>query len=122
MNFYLRKFKKIKLEENNEFAKSDLKNGMVVELRNGIRYIVIDNCLANWDSFSYLRFYNNKLVNFHSRDETIVKVYDKIKYFEELQETKILEEKLLWQRSEFKEVTMAEIEEKFGCKVKIVKE
>lgn len=27
-----------------------------------------------------------------------------------------------WQREEIKEVTMAEVEEKFGCKVKIVKE
>lgn len=28
----------------------------------------------------------------------------------------------IWKRSEVKEVTMAEVEEKFGCKVKIVKE
>ena len=28
--------------------------------------------------------------------------------------------KLLWERKEIKEVTMAEVEEKFGCKVKIV--
>lgn len=27
-----------------------------------------------------------------------------------------------WQREEVKEITMAEVEEKFGCKVKIVKE
>ena len=30
--------------------------------------------------------------------------------------------KLLWQREEYKEVTMKEIEEIFGCKVKIVGE
>lgn len=28
----------------------------------------------------------------------------------------------LWEREEVKEVTMAEIEEKFGCKVKIIEE
>ena len=30
--------------------------------------------------------------------------------------------RLLWKRKEYKEVTMQEIEEKFGCKVKIVEE
>ena len=30
--------------------------------------------------------------------------------------------KLLWERKEYKEVTIKEIEEKFGCKVKIVEE
>jgi hypothetical protein len=103
-------------------TKSDLKNRMVVELRNGTRYVVIDNYLTNWFSSSYLQFYNDKLLSYRKKDETIIKVYDKIEYFEELQETEILEKKLLWQRSEFKEITIEDIEKKFGCKVKIVKE
>jgi hypothetical protein len=117
-------------ETMKDFTKSDLENSMVVECRNGEKYIVIDdkiistigyNCLSNYneDLTTILSTYKNENITVfkegHSKYD-IMKVYNKVLCidFNTLQ--------LLWERSEVKEVTMAEVEEKFGCKVKIVKE
>ena len=52
----------------------------------------------------------------------IAKVYEKTICLLNLEKDLPFEMDILWERSEVKEVTMAEVEEKFGCKVKIVKE
>ena len=103
-----------------EFTKSDLKNRMVVEYRNGERRMVVDNVLVGNTLFGYLEEYNDDLTNKEFSILDIMKVYDVICNLEALISPRCL--RLLWQRSEVKEVTMAEVEEKFGCKVKIVKE
>lgn len=101
------------------FTKSDLKNRMVVECRNGNKYIVIDGMLLSTNDYSWLLSYNENLTMKQGLSEfDIMKVYNRANSlgFNKYMLT------LLWQRSEVKEVTMAEVEEKFGCKVKIVKE
>ena len=113
-----------------DFTKSDLKNRMVVEFRNGKKYIVIDNKLLAITGYKYLYFYNEDLTTTPITCEApvesgekvsnfdIMKVYDQVNSLD-FNENKL---KLLWERSEVKEVTMAEVEEKLGCKVKMVKD
>ena len=112
------------MEKN--FTKADLKDGMIVEYRNGRMRLVFGKKL--YDTFYIIA---NELINY---DETlcarfsslgkaydIVRVYDKSNWYSGFEN---IQSKLLWERkeeSEVKEVTMAEVEEKFGCKVKIVK-
>ena len=99
--------------------KSDLKNQMVVECRNGQKYMVVDYIILCNSGFIDLLNFDDKLkyVGFSKLD--IMKVYDKIYRLDLLDNPECLA--LLWERSETKEVTMKEVEEKFGCKVKIVK-
>ena len=102
--------------------KSDLKNRMVVEYRNGERRMVVDDMLMGDSQYGELRCYDDNLncsVDDDMVEYDIVKVFDKINTFREKNSKYLV---LLWDRSEVKEVTMSEIEEKFGCKVKIVKE
>lgn len=105
-----------------EFTKADLKDRMVVELGDGEDYLVVDGLLLSDSGFMRLSRYRNDLtISDSSAKWDIVKVYD---------QTNTLPPfgafapppQLLWERKEVKEVTMAEVEEKFGCKVKIVKE
>lgn len=105
-----------------EFTKADLKNRMVVEYRNGERRIVVDDMLMGEGQFGNLKEYDDDLIFIKGSDMRgldIVKVFDKINALIERKGKYLV---LLWVRSEAKEVTMSEIEEKFGCKVKIVKE
>ena len=81
-------------------------------------------------SWSKLIYYNEDLTynnndmyvsNIFAKENEIVKV--EIPYhpyaFMDLNYERYMR-KLLWKREEIKEVTMAEVEEKFGCKVKII--
>ena len=104
-----------------EFKKSDLKNRMVVAYRDGRRRMIVDDLGIGDNGFLTLCSYDNNLnytKNNHLLD--IVKVYDKVNTLKGIEHNGLLN--LLWERSEVKEVTMTEVEEKFGCKVKIVKE
>jgi hypothetical protein len=107
-----------------EFTKADLKNGMVVEQRGGTRKIVINDRLIGYDSFGELKNYEDNLLKkvlLGSSDLDIVKIYQPTNTLYDFIEGTNL--KLIWQRQEkpnYKEITIAEIEEKFGCKVKIV--
>lgn len=96
--------------------KSDLKNRMIVEIRRGDRFIVIDNILVGRNTWSDLAYYKDDLTDPKYDSFDIVKVYDQVNYINKYKKINTL-----WERSEVKEVTMSEIEEKFGCKVKVVK-
>ena len=115
---------------------SDLKTGMIVTLRNGDEYVVFrdfsdlyteaTSIICNGKSWTNLCYYSDGmkcssgcLGNMHD----IVKVeipYHPYSFFDLTREKH--RRKLVWKEESVKEVTMAEIEEKFGCKVKIVKE
>lgn len=101
-----------------DFTKADLKNRMVVECRNGGRYMVVDDRLLSNDGFNFLYSYDEDLIikNREVKEYDIMKVYAKITILDLESANDIL-----WERLEVKEITMSEIEEKFGCKVKIVK-
>lgn len=98
-------------------TKADLKNRMVVECRNGEKYIVIGDKILSTKGHNWLLDYNEDLTSELGLPEyDIMKVYDKVFSLDFNKD--MLE--LLWERKEVKEVTMSEVEEKFGCKVKII--
>ena len=120
---------------------SDLKTGMIVTLRNGDEYVVFKDycvsdvtapycksgiiCNAKEHTWTSLENFNEEMKCTNSilgADFDIMKVeavshpysFSDIGYEKHKRKT-------LWSGI-VKEVTIAEIEEKFGCKVKIVKE
>lgn len=107
-----------------EFTKADLKTGMIVEHRDGERYMVIGDRLVSEDDCYKISDYNNdlKISNLCLSDSDIVAVYNVNTYvlddisdiFADVCLTTI------WRREEVKEMTVAEIEKQLGYKVKIV--
>lgn len=123
-------FGKEENEMNKEFTKSDLKTGMIVETREGIKYVVLLNAcmfgdlIVNGNDLCWngLSNYNDELIEHHGYNELdIVKVYKpKHPYTIHTFEEDALE--LIWEREEYKEMTIAEIEKELGYSIKIVKE
>lgn len=106
---------------------NDLKTGMIVETRDGNSYIVMRDFVDSGDvlagfsdstditnSYMELSDYKQDMKHDELSGLDIMSVY--ISYLHCID----IPKKLLWEREEYKEVTMQEIEEKFGCKVKIV--
>ena len=109
--------------------KSDLKNGMTVELANGNRRLVmmIDGELILLGECSSLEadYYREDLTNEYSEKLDIVKVYKNVPTSLE----RMLEEsdRLLWQREDnTKEISTSEafriLKELYGCDVKIMED
>ena len=106
---------------------NDLKTGMIVKLRNGDYHIIMRDFIDDGDILAGLSC-NNKILGTwtslsnYNQDMTrsgvpyldIVSVYASYPYSADTPT------RLIWERNEYKEVTMKEIEEKFGCKVKII--
>ena len=114
-----------------EFTKSDLKNRMVVELGSGDRYILIDDRLLSKAGFLWLNThadkngalhqgYNDDLTMDSGANWDIVKVYEEVNSLNIDDDHPLYSLSLLWERNSIKEVTMAEVEAKFGCRVKII--
>ena len=114
-----------------EMTKSDLIAGKhVVETRDGDKYLIFDSeegkfMYGIYDGFMDLERYHEDLTRM-SGDKSfdIMKVYE-LKYRTSQNSIKAYSEQrltLVWEREEPKEMTMAELEEKLGYKVKIVKE
>lgn len=106
---------------------NDLKTGMIVKTREGKYHIIMRDFIDQGDILAGLSYDNrisNSWINLskYNQDMThseipsldIVDVYASSVYSADTPT------KLLWERKKHKEVTMQEIEEKFGCKVKIV--
>jgi hypothetical protein len=106
-----------------EFTKANLKNRMVVEYRNGERRMVVDNMLIGYSQRGDLNNYNDDLSHkgTFSKGLDIVRIYPEINVFRKKYDKTELAMPI-WERPEVKKITMSEVEEKFGCKVKIVKE
>ena len=112
-----------------EFTKADLKDGMVVEYRNGERRIVLGGVLYSETKDSKLCFYDENLLD-NCMDENftgfdIMKVYD-VKYhksFKTLFDDDNL--RLVWEREEVKVKRMTieemrqKLEELTGEKIEI---
>ena len=107
----------------------DLKTGMIVTTRNGDSHIVMRDFVDSGDilaglsdsnditnSYIELSYYKQDMKNNVLSGLDIMSVYTSYLHCIDIPK------KLLWQREEYKEVTMKEIEEMFGCKVKIVEE
>ena len=94
-----------------EFTKSDLKDGMVVEYRDGDRRLVIDKYLIGKNAYYELSTYNENLEDKYPR-LTIMKVF-KIRQRAILE--RILDDdnlELIWERTEPKKMTIEEMRQK----------
>lgn len=113
-------------------TKYDLKPGMVVEVKNGKKYLVLQN--HEDDSLFLagvvigevynLTGYDKEMVYQHDSSMTIVKVFSitiAVSLFNLLQ-LEYAPLKLLWERYTPKEMTITEIENILGYPVKIVEE
>lgn len=122
--------------EKNIMKKSDLKNGAIVETRNGNKYILLFNCCNRGDredlfislnSGGYLNFshYNENLKCCSDKDFDIMKVCQN-DYVGDNIRSHILkrnEDDWTWIREEETVMTISEIEEKLGISnLKIKKE
>lgn len=101
-----------------QFTKEDLQSGMIVELRNGIKYLVVNNretkFLLGIDDYHLLDNYDDNL-NCRVKGFDIVKVYThkctgSLKFI--LEHNK---HKLIWQRKVV--ITKQEIADKFGVNI-----
>lgn len=88
-----------------EFTKSDLKNRMVVECRNGEKYIVIDDILLSMFGHINLNDYNEGLRIKTIREEPYLAEYDIMKVYDQVFSLDFSKNisKLLWDRSEVEE-------------------
>jgi hypothetical protein len=106
------------------FTKADLKDGMVVEYRDGRRRMVLGDNLIGEHGHAPLRDYNENLEEENYPEETIEKVYkSKATLINCLFYDTILE--IIWERPKeelAKKMTVAEIEKELGYKVEIVSE
>lgn len=106
------------------FTKADLKDGMVVEYRDGRRRMVLGDNLIGENGHAPLRDYNENLEEENYPEETIAKLYrSKAEYIHTVFQDYNLT--LIWERPEeepAKKMTVAEIEKELGYKVEIVSE
>ena len=109
----------LELLTENHFTKFDLKNKMVVELKNGLKGIIVDNLIIGKNFFSDLSKYNDDLTNF-GKNLDIVAVYEPWAYmgFEDYLNDNNLA--LVWKREELVKMTKEEIEEELRYKIEII--
>lgn len=107
----------------------DLKTGMIVTTRNGNSYIVMRDFLGDISVLAGIS--DNKTISrqwinmiWYEQDLTCTDIsrLDIISVYSSDPCDIDIKKGLIWERKEYKEVTMHEIEEKFGCKVKIVED
>lgn len=107
------------VEVTPSFTKADLKPGMVVEVRDGARYLFVNEIFVS--SGGYLQFisYNDDLTHATYDCLDVVKIFNTrgTEFGNILHDHHI---DLIWEREEIKEMTVSEIEEKLGFKVKVI--
>lgn len=97
---------------NKEFTKADLKDGMVVEQRNGDKKMVISEALIGEDGYSDQNCFREDLTHRYFKDLDIVGVYAIQEYnnFADMLSDYNLE--LIWERKEPKKMTVEEMRKK----------
>lgn len=106
--------------EKVEFTKSDLKNGMVVEYRNGKRRVVVEDKVIDEYGHMLISDFNDAFEHCCLGDGCAIdKVYkSKAGYLSAYFDDENLE--LIWERNPAKKMTIAEIEKELGYKIEIV--
>lgn len=107
-----------------EFTKADLKDGMVVEYRNGERRLVLGDRIVGNNGYNLLGSYNETLedIQLHEKQYDIVRVYQSRHIsISQIFSDSYLE--LIWERNETKKMTAEEmrkkLEELTGEKIEI---
>lgn len=118
-------------EKEKQFTKSDLKNGDIVELRNGQRYVYIEKYN---DRFIYSTDSDEVIVNLKDGEYSRLANYDDDLRYKgrgncEYDIMKILDmsefyrkQKWTWEREKTEEMTLEEVCKELGRDIKIVKE
>ena len=118
-------------EKEKQFTKSDLKNGDIVELRNGERYVYIekyndrfiystdsDEVIVNLEDGEYSRLGNyDDDLRYKGRgncEYDIMKILDMSEFYKKPEWT--------WERKKTEEMTLGEVCKELGRDIKIVKE
>ena len=99
-------------------------SGNVVETREGNKYLIVNDGAMRLDGEGFIRKSETKddLTGMNFLQFDFMKVYKMTQLTAFNYIEKYGELKLIWQREEkVKEVTMAELEKQYGCKVKVVK-
>lgn len=104
------------------FTKDMLENGMIIKNREGEFRLVLNNCLIGEIHYGTLDDYSTDLRSITSSNFDVMEVYTMIHVLKDINPNNrvTVDKNPIWVREEIKEVTMAEVEERFGCKVKIV--
>lgn len=96
-----------------EFTKADLKDGMIVEYRNGGRRIVVGDVLYGKTGYGKIAFYSENLLESNEFSEIdIMRVYE-TKYNQGL--CALFDDdnlRLIWKREEVKRMTVEEMRQK----------
>lgn len=101
------------------FTKSDLKDGMVVEYRDGGRALVLGDWLFDETSCLLIENFNDNFENCYDGKNSVDKVYTSNAHsLSEYFDNNML--KLIWKRNPVKKMTIAEIEKELGYKIEIV--
>lgn len=101
---------------NKEFTKADLKDGMVVEYRDGDRLLVFGHKLLDDNNFDFINDIADDLTDkkYKDKDFDIMKVYkvniENVKKLSDILKHENLE--LIWERSEPKKMTTEEMRQK----------
>ena len=113
--------------EFDKFDKSDLKTGMVVETKNGNKYMVYGDRLVRSNYFNKLSCYDNDLKNKDNEDYDIIRCFDInsacINCIEDILNI-IGGKKILWERKPEEKIISSDealkiLKEHYGCGVKI---
>lgn len=107
-----------------EFTKSDLEDGMVVELNDGTRMVVCRDKFIGTSCFVNIKNFDEDLNNENSEDYSVRKVYRSFSLcLRDVFDDECLE--LIWERHDeskteiIKDMTVSEIEKELGYKVRI---
>lgn len=110
--------------EDTEMTKKDLENGMVVETRDGDRYLVIEKSgVINFMNLDGTNHFVEKRMEDDMTFQGLCDCCDIMRIYRggvTLNDCKTTKD-LLWERKEPKEMTVAEIEAALGYPVKVVK-
>ena len=114
----------ITIVEYKEDSKMELKEGMIVECRNGNRYLLrkrnSELMCSNFDGW-FTATYNEKLNEngYYGEDFDIMKIYEpRANVLRNLFDDKYLT--CIWERKEPKKMTLAQISEALGYEVEVV--
>lgn len=95
-----------------EFTKSDLKDGMIVEYRDGRRRLVVNNFLIGKEGYYNLNYYSENMKDKDSSDRDIMRVF-------KIDTNTVLDyifsnesPELIWERKEVKKMTVKEMQRK----------
>lgn len=114
----------ITIVEYKEDSKMELKEGMIIECRNGDRYLLrkVDDVLIGSNFDEYISISYDKKLNeneYNTKDFDIMKVYESNTYaLEDLFNNKYLT--CIWKREEPKKMTLAQISEALGYEVEVI--